>query len=156
MGVISMRLMLFSHLGLCCRDPQQTEEFYTKHFGFHRARVVGNGADEVVFLKMEYCPTMLELFQAQGESPAPPATGAGPEYPGVRHLAFQVDDVDALLAEIGDDAVVTQPPLDFGDFIPGWRTAWIADPDGRIVEVSQGYFDDPAGAQVLSAEATGV
>lgn len=151
-----MRFMVFSHVALCCRNRQSTEEFYARHFGFHRARTVGSGAEEVVFLKMEYCSTMLELFQAKGTSPAPPATGAGPEYPGVRHLAFQVDDVDALLAEIGDDARVTQSPLNFDEFIPGWRTAWIADPDGRIVEVSQGYCDDPTAAAAHLGELAGV
>ena len=56
-------------------------------------------------------------------------------------IAFQVDDVDAKLAAIGADAQVTLGPLSFDDFIPGWRTAWIADPDGNIVEISQGYTD---------------
>jgi hypothetical protein len=52
-----------------------------------------------------------------------------------------VDDVDATLAAMGADAVVTLGPLDFGAFIPGWRTAWVSDPDGNIVEISQGYTD---------------
>jgi glyoxylase I family protein len=42
---------------------------------------------------------------------------------------------------MGAEARVTLGPLDFGDFIPGWRTAWVADPDGNIVEISQGYTD---------------
>ena len=137
-----MSLVLFSHIGLVCDDPQATEEFYTKYFSFRRVRTLGDGNDQVVFLKMEHCSAMLELFQSKEPSPAPTATGAGPEYPGVRHLAFQVDDVNAKLAEIGKAAPVTQEPLDFDGFIPGWRTAWIADPDGRIVEISQGYYDE--------------
>lgn len=24
---------------------------------------------------------------------------------------------------------------------PGWRTVWLADPDGRIIEISQGFTD---------------
>jgi glyoxylase I family protein len=59
----------------------------------------------------------------------------------VRHLAFKVDDVDAKLAEMGADAKITLGPLNFDDYIPGWRTVWIADPDGRIVEISQGFVD---------------
>jgi glyoxylase I family protein len=31
--------------------------------------------------------------------------------------------------------------MDFDAFIPGWRTVWVADPDGRIIEISQGYRD---------------
>jgi glyoxylase I family protein len=61
----------------------------------------------------------------------------------VRHLAFQVSDVDAKLDEIGVDASVSLGPLEFEAFIPGWRTAWIRDPDGLIVEISQGFVDQP-------------
>ena len=43
----------FAHIGLSCRNPIVTEEFYTRHFGFRRARVVGAGDDQVVFLKTE-------------------------------------------------------------------------------------------------------
>ncbi len=60
---------------------------------------------------------------------------------GVRHIAFQVENVDAKLAEMGDAAKITLGPLDFDGFIPGWRTVWISDPEGNIVEISQGYKD---------------
>jgi glyoxylase I family protein len=36
-------------------------------------------------------------------------------------------------------------PLAFDAYIPGWRTVWITDPDGVIVEVSQGYTDQDPG-----------
>ena len=62
--------------------------------------------------------------------------------PGFRHLAFLVDDLDAKLAEMGDDAKITLGPIDFGDFIPGMQTAWVSDPEGNIVELNQGYVDE--------------
>lgn len=40
-----------------------------------------------------------------------------------------------------DDALVTLGPLNFDDLIPGWRSVWVADPNGNIVEISQGYVD---------------
>jgi glyoxylase I family protein len=33
--------------------------------------------------------------------------------------------------------------MDFDAFIHGWRMTWFADPDGNIVEISQGYVDEP-------------
>jgi glyoxylase I family protein len=42
---------------------------------------------------------------------------------------------------MGDDAIVTLGPLTFDAFIPGWKTAWVRDPSGMIVEISQGYRD---------------
>jgi glyoxylase I family protein len=129
----------FSHVALNCRDPLATERFYSRYFGFRRARVVPDGGGQVVFIRSG--PVLLELFQGEGAAPTPPAEGAGPVTRGVRHLAFQTDDVAAVLASMGDEAEVTLGPLDFGEAITGWRTAWVRDPDGVIVEISQGYVD---------------
>jgi glyoxylase I family protein len=115
------------------------ERFYTTHFRFKRARVIPLGEQQIVFIKSG--DMYLELFRAEGAAPAPPAGGDGPHYPGWRHIAFQVDDVDAKLVEMGDEAKMTLGPLNFDGFIPGWRTVWLADPEGNIVEISQGYVD---------------
>ncbi|MFN2203202.1 MAG: VOC family protein [Caldilineaceae bacterium] len=134
-----MTQLTFHHISLTCQDPLATERFYAKNFGFERARVVPFGDTEIVFLKSG--GTYLELFQAEEESPVPAPTADGPHYPGVRHIAFMVDDVDAKLEEMGDAAQITFGPYDFDDFIKGWRTVWLSDPDGNIVEISQGYTD---------------
>lgn len=140
-------LQLFSHIALNCKDPAATESFYTKHFGFRRARLVQAGEMQVIFLKMQDCAVYLELFKAEGECPQPPAEKDGYSFPGVRHLAFKVCDVEAKLKEMGSDLKLTLGPLEFNDFIPGWKSAWLADPDGRIIEISQGFTDQfPEGA----------
>jgi len=128
----------FSHVALSCADPIATERFYTQYLGFTRARVIPLGGPQIVFIKNG--DVYLELFDAEGEAPAKP-TGDGPHTAGIRHIAFQVDSVDEVLASLGDAAQITLGPLDFDAFIPGWRTVWIADPDGNIVEISQGYVD---------------
>lgn len=134
-----MVAMTFSHIAITCKDPLVIEQFYSKHFGFRRARVVSLGEDQIVFLKREN--VYLEIFHATSEAPLPAAAGSGPEYPGWRHLAFTVDDVDAKVAEMGTEASITLGPLNFDAFIPGWRTVWIADPEGNIIEISQGFVD---------------
>ncbi|BAZ47613.1 glyoxalase/bleomycin resistance protein/dioxygenase [Nostoc sp. NIES-4103] len=137
-----MSLQIFSQVALTCKDPIATEKFYTKHFGFKRARVAKlPDGNQIVFIKASDSAFYFELFQAQEELPVAASINDGPQYPAVRHLAFKVDDVDAKLAEIGDDAKITLGPLNFDDYIQGWRTAWIADPDGNIVEISQGFVD---------------
>ena len=130
----------WSHVGISCKDPIATEKYYTKYFGFKRARVIPLGAEQIVFIKNG--SAYLELFQAKGDSPVPGTDKDGPGYPAWRHIAFQVDDVDAKIAEMGADAKVTLGPLDFKDFIPGWKTAWVEDPNGNIVEITQGYQDE--------------
>ncbi len=135
-------MQIFSQVAITCKDPISTEKFYTKHFGFRRARVAElPDGDQIVFLKMGDSAFYLELFQAKEEAPVPTAVNDGPQYPGVRHLAFKVASVDAKLAELENAAPITLGPLSFDDFIPGWRTAWIADPDGRIIELSEGFVD---------------
>ena len=130
----------FSHVAISCQDPIATERFYTKHFGFTRARVIPLGEQQIVFLKAG--EVYLELFSSEGKAPGEAPVADGPHYPGWRHIAFQVDDVEAVIAAMGDGAKITLGPLDFSDFIPGWKTVWLADPDGNIVEVSQGYTDE--------------
>lgn len=130
----------FHHIGVACADPIATERWYTRHFGFTRARVVPLEKGQIVFIKRG--DLYLELFRATEDGTRTPPGGAGPEYPAWKHLAFQVDSVDDVLAGMGADARITLGPADFGAFIPGWKTAWIADPDGNIVEISEGFVDE--------------
>ncbi|MGH3252908.1 MAG: VOC family protein [Trebonia sp.] len=129
----------WSHVALNCRDQQATEDFYQKWFDFERARVVPLGEEQIVFLRQG--DVYLELFHATADAVHAP-TADGPQNTGaVRHIAFQTDDLEAFLTQIGDAIPVSLGPLKFEDFIPGWRTVWLIDPDGVIVEVSQGYRD---------------
>lgn len=137
------KLQIFSQVAITCKDAIATEKFYTQYFGFKRARVaVLPGGDQIVFIKMGDSAFYLEIFQAKEDSPVAPATNDGYQFPSVRHLAFKVASVDAKLAEIGDAAPITLGPLNFDDYIPGWRTVWLADPDGRIIELSEGFVDE--------------
>lgn len=137
------KLQIFSQVAITCKDAIATEKFYTQYFGFKRARVavLPDGA-QIVFIKMGDSAFYLEIFQANEDAPIPPATNDGYQFPSVRHLAFKVDSVDDKLAEIGDAAKITLGPLNFDDYISGWRTVWLADPDGRIIELSEGFVDE--------------
>jgi glyoxylase I family protein len=135
-----MPTLTFSHVALACQDPLAIEQFYVKHFGFSRARVYLPGPDQVVVIKSG--AVSLELFPAKEPRSAAPAREDGPWSPGWRHIAFLVDDLDAKLAAIGSEAEITLGPVDMGGFIPGMRVAWIADPEGNIVELNQGYVDE--------------
>ena len=131
--------MKFSHVALNCADLSATIAYYGAHFGFAVSRrlPIGEGK-EIVFIRRD--DVHLELFPVDVAGEA--ATNDGPAIIGtVRHIAFQVEDVDATLASMGNDAKITIGPLNFDAFIPGWRTVWLKDPSGHIVEISQGYTD---------------
>ncbi len=129
----------FAHVALNCSDIVATIEFYCRHFNFTVARRLPiGGGNEIVFLKSP--ETRLELFPVEGRALA--ADKDGPAGAGtLRHIAFQVEDVDAQILSMGEAAHVTLGPLDFDAFIPGWRTAWLSDPSGHVVEITQGYSD---------------
>jgi len=135
-----MSVFSFSHVGISCLDPIVIERFYTKYFGFKRSRVYAPGLDQVVMIKSG--SIYLELFKSTKESQVPPPDGSGQDYPGWKHICFLVDDLDAKLSEIGTDAKITLGPVDMGAFILGMKVCWIADPEGNIIELNQGYVDD--------------
>ncbi len=131
--------LVMHHMALACQDMKATERFYTRYFGFCRARLIPVDGTAIIFIKSGN--SYLELFQAKEERPVPQAPKDGPWYPSFRHMAFKVDNVDAKLREMGDDAKIALGPFSFDDVIPGWRTVWVNDPDGNVVEISQGYVD---------------
>lgn len=128
------------HVGISCKEPIIIENFYTKYFGFKRSRVYAPGPDQVVMLKAG--DTYLELFKATLEPPMPPPTEAGPEFPGWKHICFQVENLDDKLVEMGIDARITKGPVDMSVFIEGMKVCWLADPEGNIIELNQGYIDE--------------
>ena|SRR5271166_5851815 len=129
----------FHHISLTCPDPLAVERFYTRHFGFSRARLVPLGDGQIVFIRNR--EMYLELFRATAPAPVAPAEGDGYPWPSVRNFSFIVDDIDAKLMAMGADAKITQGPLSFDNFIPGWRSVWLRDPAGNLVQITQGYVD---------------
>lgn len=131
----------FAHVSLSCEDPIAVERFYTRHFGFKRARVcpLPDGS-QVIFTRSG--DVYLEIFKADQARPSPPAGLDGPHHPCIRHIAFQVDNVEAKLKQMGGDARISLGPMAFDAFIPGWKTVWVTDPEGNVVEISEGYKDE--------------
>lgn len=73
--------------------------------------------------------SQLELFSF----PNPPARASRPEACGLRHLAFEVADIDAEVAEL-KAADVDVEPLRVDEFT-GARFTFFADPDGLPLEL---------------------
>jgi glyoxylase I family protein len=129
------------HISLTCDDPIAVERFYTTHFGFRRARVVPDmgGDEQIVFLRG--AGTLLELFRSERPNPLKPPQRDGYLWSGVRNFSFEVDDVDRKIEEMGPDADVTRVPEPFDAFVKGWRSAWLRDPAGNIIQITKGYID---------------
>ncbi len=126
----------FHHIGVMAKDPERLEQFYTTYFGFKRVKVFVPGPGQIVTIKSG--ALAIEIFTAEQEAPETPIE-AGPLYPCWRHVCFSVKDLDAKLKEMGEDAKITKGPEDLGVLIPGMKVAWLADPEGNIIELNEGW-----------------
>ncbi|MBI4650356.1 VOC family protein, partial [Candidatus Desantisbacteria bacterium] len=63
-------------------------------------------------------------------------------FQGLRHVCFLVNDLDKRLKALGSDVKITLGPVDMSGLIPGMKVAWVADPEGNIIELNQGYCDE--------------
>jgi glyoxylase I family protein len=108
------------HIALRTPDFSRAKEFYTETLGL---QVIGQipGRD-VVFIDIG--GTTIELMAAPDQAPG--ATGA------FAHLAFQVEDVDAVYQELAAKGVpFFIEPRDAGNL----RIAFFRDPDGNPLEL---------------------
>jgi lactoylglutathione lyase len=126
------------HVGLNVADLAAAEEWYVAAFGYARelaARVDAFDLDIVMLLQPER-GDRLELLHRPGSRPglraATPPEAVLTE--GFGHVAFDVDGVDAefdRLVALGARPVMTPRPSPE----PGVRMAFVADPEGNLVEL---------------------
>ena len=125
------------HMALNCKDVKRQEAFYSRHFGFRRARVFNaNTPGEFVLLRLG--TVCLELFPAKAEA----LSETGKEQPiGFKHLAFEVPDLEAAIAKLKADGVEPGPIIDCSKVVAGMQVCFFDDPDGNRLELMQGYRD---------------
>ena len=124
------------HLGINCRDRKAQEAFYTEHLGLKPARVFNRGqAGEFTMLRLG--GMCLEFFDAKETQ------GHGGEQPvGFKHLAFEVPDLDAVIAKLNAAGTATGEIIDASKHVPGLRICFFNDPEGNIIELMQGWQDE--------------
>jgi lactoylglutathione lyase len=113
-------------------DEARSVEFYDRCFGLKVAERLDFPDFTLVYLANGESETELELTVNKGRT-EPYALGDG-----YGHIAFTVDDVDALHAKLEAEGLA---PRKLVDFAPGSeviaRFFFIADPDGYQIEVIQ-------------------
>lgn len=118
------------HIAIICLDYERSKQFYTDVLGFDIVQETFRAARQSWKLDLALGGTyMIELFSF----PDPPQRPSRPEAQGLRHLAFEVDDVDAGVRALQEKGVVTQPVR--VDEITGKRFTFFADPDGLPLEL---------------------
>lgn len=125
-----LQLNRVHHIAIICSDYRQSLDFYTHVLGFrviaehYRAERQSYKTD--LALGDDY---LIELFSF----PSPPARVSRPEAAGLRHLAFEVNDIDDAAKELDAQGIVHENIRT--DEYTGKNFLFFADPDGLPIEL---------------------
>ncbi|PFG21230.1 VOC family protein [Serinibacter salmoneus] len=144
------------HIGLVVADLDRAVAFF-EAVGFdvgERMRVGGAWADrvnglegtdvEMAFATAPDGSGAIEITRFVHPASPPVAGGEAANHPGLRHLAYRVDDLDGTLArarEAGYDLVGAVEAFD------PWRLCYLRGPEGLILELAERAEDPHAGAE---------
>ena len=117
------------HIAIICSDYQKSKKFYTEVLGLDIIREVYRENRQSYKLDLELNGTyIIELFSF----PDPPQRVSRPEATGLRHLAFEVDDLEKVIAHLEKFKIEVEP-IRIDEFTDK-RFTFIADPDNLPIE----------------------
>ncbi|GAM64055.1 hypothetical protein JCM19232_3331 [Vibrio ishigakensis] len=118
------------HVAIICSDYKTSKRFYTEVLGLEI--LAENYRAERDSYKLDLAlpdGTQIELFSF----PNPPARPSRPEAQGLRHLAFQVEDLDAAIDRLTSFNIEVEPVR--VDEFTGKRFTFFQDPDQLPLEL---------------------
>ena len=125
-----MKFNRIHHVAVICSDYQKSKEFYVEKLGFEIENKVFREERNSYKLDLKVAGVyQIELFSF----PNPPERVNSPEARGLRHLAFEVDDVEKTAAELNEKGIETEPVRI--DEITGKKFTFFKDPDDLPLEV---------------------
>jgi glyoxylase I family protein len=119
------------HVAIICSDYVKSKHFYTEILGFEIIEETYRQARGSYKLDLRVGPNQLELFSF----PNPPSRVSNPEACGLRHLAFEVEDVSVVLSYLRSLDVEAEDIRT--DEITGKQFTFFRDPDNLPLEVYQ-------------------
>ncbi len=127
---MALKLNHIHHVAVICSDYVRSKHFYTDVLGLEMKsehyRKERDSWKADLWLGNTY---VVELFSF----PKLPARLSYPEAAGLRHLAFEVDDIEEAVAEL-DRKEVSHEPVRTDEYT-GKRFVFFSDPDGLPVEL---------------------
>lgn len=125
-----LKLNRVHHIAIICTDYERSKHFYTQILGLTILREVYREQRNSYKLDMEVDGLyQVELFSFPDPAPRP----SRPEAAGLRHLAFEVDNIDEAVAHVAAHGVFVEP-IRIDEFTDK-RYTFFADPDGLPIEL---------------------
>ena len=126
-----MNLNQIHHIAIICSDYQSAKEFYVEKLGLPLVREVYRPERRDYILTLLVGTVEIELFVMEN----PPRRVTNPEARGLRHLAFRVEDIEPVVAELNRRGIETEPIR--VDPFTGGRMTFFWDPDGLPLELHE-------------------
>ncbi|MEO9965016.1 MAG: VOC family protein [Reichenbachiella sp.] len=121
------------HIAIICSDYQRSKAFYVEILGLEIINEVYRQERESYKLDLALNGKyVLELFSF----PDPPKRPSRPEGTGLRHLAFQVEDIDSAVEQLSQKGIRTEPIRI--DENTNKKFTFFADPDDLPLELYEG------------------
>lgn len=125
-----LKLNRIHHVALICSDYAVSKAFYTEILGLEIVREVYRAERDSYKLDLAVNGNyQIELFSF----PDPPLRPSRPEAQGLRHLAFEVDDLQDSVSHLKKHSVATEEIRI--DEHTGKRFVFFSDPDGLPIEL---------------------
>ena len=122
------------HIAIICSDYQVSKHFYVHQLGFQIVAEVYRKERQSYKLDLAINGIyQIELFSF----PNPTARPSQPEAVGLRHLAFEVDDVVKVSEVLMDKGIATEPVR--MDEFTGKKFTFFKDPDGLPLEIYERF-----------------
>ncbi len=118
------------HIAIICSDYEKSKNFYTNILGLEIIREVYREKRDSYKLDLSLNGTyIIELFSF----PNPPKRVSRPEAQGLRHLAFEVDDIESAVHQLEEKGIQVEPIRI--DEYTNKRFAFFSDPDDLPIEL---------------------
>ncbi len=118
------------HIAIICSDYERSKKFYTDVLGFTIAGEYYRAERKSYKLDLKLGDHyVIELFSF----PDPPRRPSRPEAQGLRHLAFEVNDIEDATAELKSKGVTCEP-IRIDEFT-NKRFTFFSDPDDLPLEL---------------------
>ncbi len=120
------------HIAIICSDYEVSKKFYTEILGLKVIRETYRKERQSYKLDLSLNGRyVIELFSF----PSPPPRPSKPEAVGLRHLAFEVDNLDEVIQHLNRYNIEVEPVR--VDELTQKKFTFIADPDNLPIEFYQ-------------------
>ena len=118
------------HIAIICSNYEVSKDFYTRILGLEVLNEAYRAERKSYKLDIAVNGVyQIELFSFENPPPRP----SGPEARGLRHLAFEVDDIEVVIARLNAEGVTTENIR--VDEFTGKRFTFFTDPDNLPLEL---------------------